>query len=80
MKISTNSLIASGALMLALSFVELSSRRSQLYFSALIIVGSLLIIWQSLKQEPLVPRILNVIISSIALIISVFEIYSCWHF
>jgi len=80
MKISTNILIASGALMLALSFVEFSTRKSQFYFSAVITVGSLLIIWQSLKQVPLVPRILNVIFSSIALVISIFEIFSCLSF
>ena len=70
-------LIASGVLVLALSFVELSTRKSQLYFSALISVVSLLIIWQSLKQVALASRVLNVIIGSLALIVCLFEILSC---
>jgi hypothetical protein len=77
MRPSANILIASGVLALALSFVELSTRKSQLYFSALISVVSLLIIWQSLKQVALASRVLNVIIGSLALIVCLFEILSC---
>ena len=77
MKPSANILIASGVLALALSFVELSTRKSQLYFSSLISVISLLIIWQSLKQVALASRVINVIIGSVALIVCLFEILSC---
>jgi len=70
-------LIASGVLALGLSFVELSTRKSQLYLSALISIVSLLIIWQSLKQVALASRVLNVIIGSVALIVCLFEILSC---